>query len=148
VLQVIGNLLGNALKFTPQGGRVSLTATRRPMQGDGAVVFAVADTGPGIPPDALGKLFDRFWQARGSDRSGVGLGLTISKGIVEAHGGRIWCESTVGRGSTFYFTLPAADHAVFSGARSTGSRAEAGPTDPAGHTMTRKQRRGPDLLPR
>jgi K+-sensing histidine kinase KdpD len=147
VLQVIGNLLGNGLKFTPPGGRVSLTATR-PMRGDGTVVFAVADTGPGIPSDALGKLFDRFWQARGGDRSGVGLGLTISKGIVEAHGGRIWCESKVGTGSTFYFTLPAADHGAVTGARSTDSRAETGPTDPAGSTTTRKQRSVPDLLPR
>jgi signal transduction histidine kinase len=103
VLQILGNLIGNALKFTTAGGRVTLSA--RP---DGVeVVFSVADTGPGIPPEHQAHLFDSFWQARNGDRRGVGLGLAIAKGIVDAHGGRIWVESTVGVGSTFSFALPA-----------------------------------------
>jgi signal transduction histidine kinase len=101
VLQVIGNLAGNALKFAGRGGRVTLAAV-----GAGqSAIFSVADTGPGIPPEEVGRLFDRFWQAR-TDRRGVGLGLTIARGIVEAHGGRIWVDSRVGEGSTFSFTLP------------------------------------------
>ena len=99
VLQVFSNLIGNAVKFTPQGGRIVLRADRW----DGAVRFSVADTGPGIPPESLPYLFDRFWQARSARRAGAGLGLTICKGIIEAHGGRIWTESEEGQGSTFHF---------------------------------------------
>jgi signal transduction histidine kinase len=102
VIQVLGNLAGNAVKFAGPGGRVTLGAVGK---GRGAV-FSVADTGPGIPPDEVTHLFDRFWQARTNDRRGVGLGLTIARGIVEAHGGRIWVESQLGEGSTFFFTLP------------------------------------------
>ncbi|HEX6911877.1 MAG TPA: HAMP domain-containing sensor histidine kinase, partial [Longimicrobium sp.] len=69
---------------------------------------AVADTGPGIPPEQLPHVFGRFWQATQGDRRGIGLGLSIARGIVEAHGGRIWVESTPGEGSTFYFTVPVA----------------------------------------
>jgi signal transduction histidine kinase len=101
--QALGNLVGNALKFVPPGGQVRVELTSR----DAMVVFAVADTGPGIPADALEHLFDRFWQARRSDRRGVGLGLAIAKGIVEAHGGRIWVESRLGKGTTFFVSLPA-----------------------------------------
>ena len=68
----------------------------------------MADNGPGIPADAVPHLFDRFWQAKRADRRGAGLGLPIVKGIVEAHGGRIWVESAPGQGSTFFFTIPAA----------------------------------------
>jgi signal transduction histidine kinase len=103
VLQVLGNLIGNALKFSGPAGRVRVRAERAAER----VVFAVADTGPGIPPEDLARLFDRFWQKRRADRRGVGLGLAIAKGIVEAHGGRIWAESRVGEGSTFLFALPA-----------------------------------------
>jgi signal transduction histidine kinase len=103
VLQVLGNLVGNALKFAGSGGRVTLSAAANAQQ----VVFSVADTGPGIAPEEVARLFDRFWQAR-TDRRGVGLGLTIARGIVEAHCGRIWVESRVGDGATFYFTLSAA----------------------------------------
>jgi len=102
VLQVLSNLVGNALKFTPAGGTVAVTAET---SGE-AVVFHVADTGEGICPEHLPRLFDRFWQAERGDRKGLGLGLAIAKGIVEAHGGRIWAESTPGQGSTFSFTLP------------------------------------------
>ncbi|HEU4559747.1 MAG TPA: ATP-binding protein [Longimicrobium sp.] len=102
VLQVLSNLLGNALKFTPPGGEVTVVAERA---GD-AVAFRVADTGEGIAPEHLPRLFDRFWQAERGNRKGLGLGLAIAKGIVEAHGGRIWAESEPGRGSSFHFTLP------------------------------------------
>jgi PAS domain S-box-containing protein len=105
VQQVLSNLVGNAIKFTPAGGRVVLRA--EPLA-DREVRFAVADTGPGIPPEQLPHVFGQYWQARRSDRRGIGLGLAIAKGIVEAHGGRIWVESQVGVGSNFYFTLPAA----------------------------------------
>jgi len=72
------------------------------------VAFHIAHSGPGIPPGDVEHLFENFWQARGNDHREVGLGLAIAKAVVEAHGGRIWCESAVGRGSTFSFTLPRA----------------------------------------
>ena len=103
VLQVLANLGGNAVKFTPAGGTVVLRAVR---EGDGVRV-SCADTGPGIAAEDLPHVFDRFWQARSTRRAGAGLGLAIAKGIVEAHGGRIAAESTLGQGSTFSFTLPA-----------------------------------------
>ncbi len=102
IIQVLTNLIGNALKFTPTGGRVSV---RVMAQGEEAV-FAVTDTGAGISEEQRQRIFDRFWQADSADRRGRGLGLAIAKGIIEAHGGRIWVESEVGRGSTFCFTLP------------------------------------------
>jgi PAS domain S-box-containing protein len=105
VQQVLSNLVGNAIKFTAAGGRVVLRAE---LLADWEVRFAVADTGPGIPPEELPHVFGQYWQARRNDRRGIGLGLAIAKGIVEAHGGRIWVESQVGVGSNFYFTLPAA----------------------------------------
>jgi len=106
VLQVLGNLAGNAVKFTPSGGSVTVTAE---VDGDaGEVRVRCADTGPGIAGEDLPHVFDRFWQARSTRRAGAGLGLAIAKGIVEAHGGCIWAESTVGEGSTFSFTLPTA----------------------------------------
>jgi len=102
-LQVMGNLIGNAVKFTDRGEIVVRTERR------GEVVqFSVADTGPGIAEEDLAHLFDRFWQARRARRGGAGLGLAITRGIIEAHGGRLWVESETGRGTTFYFTLPAA----------------------------------------
>jgi light-regulated signal transduction histidine kinase (bacteriophytochrome) len=103
IMQVLTNLVSNAVKFTPPGGLVQICAeaTARERR------FVVKDSGPGIPSENLAFVFDRFWQARQSQRLGTGLGLTIAKGIVEAHGGRIWAESQVGHGSTFIFVLPA-----------------------------------------
>jgi CheY-like chemotaxis protein len=106
VLQVLENLVGNALKFTPPGGVVTVGGTRAP--DPGWVLLSVRDTGPGIAAEHLPRVFDRFWQAQASDRRGSGLGLAICKAIVEAHGGRIWVESQPEKGATFFFTLPAA----------------------------------------
>ena len=103
IFQVISNLVGNAIKFTPAGGVVSIEV--QPI--DGVVRFAVRDTGPGIPATELAHIFDRYWQARRARSAGSGLGLYIAKGIVEAHGQRVWAESTFGAGAAFYFTLPA-----------------------------------------
>lgn len=108
VQQVLSNLVGNAVKFTPRAGTITVCAERI----DGEVRFSVIDTGPGIPAEQLPHIFGRFWQAKTSDRRGIGLGLAIAKGIVEAHNGRIWVESSVGLGSTFYFTLPTANNAT------------------------------------
>ncbi|AHG93214.1 ATP-binding region ATPase domain protein (plasmid) [Gemmatirosa kalamazoonensis] len=102
VVQAVGNLVGNAIKFTPRGGRVSLAVSR----GDNAVRFRVEDTGCGIAPENMPRLFDRFWQAHETGRGGAGLGLVIAQGIAEGHGGRIEVESRPGVGSTFTFVLP------------------------------------------
>jgi signal transduction histidine kinase len=104
VSQIVGNIVGNAIKFTPEHGSVTI---RSDANGN-SVAIHVTDTGPGITPADMEHLFDNFWQARSNDHRGVGLGLAIAKGVVEAHGGKIWCESALGRGSTFSFTLPRA----------------------------------------
>ena len=104
LLQVFSNLLGNALKFTPRGGQVRVGARA---QGE-HVYFYVRDTGPGLKEEALAHIFDRFWQLDSKDRRGAGLGLSIVKGLVEAHGGRLRVESEPGHGSTFSFTVPVA----------------------------------------
>ncbi len=104
VSQVVGNIVGNAIKFTPDDGSVTIRAAAN----GNHVSIQVSDTGPGIAAKDISHLFDNFWQARNNDHRGVGLGLAIAKGVVEAHGGKIWCDSTPGRGSTFYFTLPRA----------------------------------------
>jgi len=106
LLQVLENLIGNAIKFTPDEGRITVGAATRESQGQ--VLFWVADTGGGISPENIPHVFDRFWQARKDARLGAGLGLPIARGIVEAHGGRIWVESILGRGSTLFFTVPEA----------------------------------------
>jgi PAS domain S-box-containing protein len=104
VLQVFSNMIGNAIKFCRSGDRITVATAR-----DGDFIrFSVADTGPGIKPDALAFLFDAYWSGPQDARHGSGLGLFISRGIVEGHGGRIWVESTPGEGATFYFTLPIA----------------------------------------
>jgi signal transduction histidine kinase len=102
--QVVSNLLGNGFKFAPEGGRVTLWAE----VGSEEVTFCVQDNGPGIAKCDLPHLFDRYWQATGQKRHGLGLGLAIAKGIIQAHGTRIWAESELGKGATFRFTLPRA----------------------------------------
>lgn len=102
ILQALGNLIGNALKFTPRDGCVTLSATRE----DGVACLEVEDDGPGIPAEQLPRLFDRYWQANRLDKRGVGLGLSIVKGIAAAHGGSIGVDTAVGRGSTFSLRLP------------------------------------------
>jgi PAS domain S-box-containing protein len=103
--EVLENLIGNAIKFTEAGGHITVGAASKEKD----VLFSVADTGCGIETENLPHVFDPFWQAvPKAGNLGAGLGLPITKGIVEAHGGRIWVESTIGRGSTFFFTIPKA----------------------------------------
>lgn len=105
--QVVSNLVDNALKFTPSGGRVELSARA----GEGWAELAIADTGPGLQKAELGRVFDRLYQTANKalhGQAGLGLGLHVCKELVQAHGGRIWVESEPGRGTTFRFTLPAA----------------------------------------
>jgi signal transduction histidine kinase len=101
ILEVFGNLLDNAIKFTPEGGSIKVGAEKRGEQ----MLFSVADNGSGIGADELSHVFDRFWQAKKTARLGTGLGLSIAKGLVEANGGKLWVESQIGVGSTFFFTL-------------------------------------------
>ena len=105
IRQVVFNLLSNAVKFTPRGGRVDVSTARV----DGEVRVAVADTGPGISGEDRERIFEEFQQAKatnGERPEGTGLGLALSRSLVELHGGRIWVESEPGKGSTFTFTLP------------------------------------------
>jgi signal transduction histidine kinase len=104
VVQVLSNLIANALKFTPRGGKITLRGRR-----DGARVrFEVRDTGPGIAEDQIPRLFERYWQGRSSSRGSLGLGLYICQQLVVAQRGEIGVRSTLGEGSTFWFTLPSA----------------------------------------
>ncbi len=107
ITQVLMNLIGNAVKFTPPHGKVSVAVDRNGVEW---VKISIADTGPGIPPEEASKIFDKFYQIAqlGKQKAkGTGLGLAISKALVEMHGGKIWVDSEVERGSTFSFTLPA-----------------------------------------
>jgi signal transduction histidine kinase len=105
LIQVLTNLLGNSLKYTERGGAVTVSATSN---GD-EVLLTVRDTGSGIPAEQLPRIFERYYtRKRGANKSGSGLGLSIARGIVEAHGGRIWVESVLGEGSSFFVALPAA----------------------------------------
>ncbi|MBC7692969.1 MAG: PAS domain-containing protein [Methylotenera sp.] len=100
--QLMSNLLGNAIKFTPAPGRITVRLEKC----DQDIEVSIQDTGPGIPEKDLPHLFDRYWKVERSSSKGTGLGLFIAKGIVEAHGGRIWVESREGEGATFRFSLP------------------------------------------
>jgi signal transduction histidine kinase len=104
VHQVFVNLIGNAVRFTPAGGRITVEATRQ----HGEILVRVADTGVGIPSDLLPKIFEPYEQAH-AGRGGSGIGLTVVRALVAAHGGRVWAESAEGRGSCFTFTLPCAE---------------------------------------
>ena len=101
ILQAVTNLVTNAIKFTDSGGKIRVAAA---VAGD-TVRFAVSDTGDGIAERDIPRVFDRYWKGHAGT---TGLGLYIAKGVVEAHGGRIWVESRLGAGSTFFFTLPIA----------------------------------------
>src|SRR5262245_35349457 len=102
ILQVLSNLIGNAIQFTPEGGAISLRAFRAGSE----VIFAVTDTGSGMSEEEQGHIFESYWQAKPGAGHGLGLGLSIAKGLVQSHGGRIWVESRVGYGSTFFVSLP------------------------------------------
>lgn len=114
--QILTNLIGNAIKFTPEEGKIIISAKHLPKEKEGGygdkVVVSVKDNGIGIPPGHLESIFEKFFQVEGSlqrSLSGTGLGLAITKGLVEAHQGKIWVESEVKKGSTFTFTLPLAE---------------------------------------
>jgi PAS domain S-box-containing protein len=107
VLQVLTNLLENAVRETPEGG--SVTVGVEELEEGRGLSFFVLDKGPGIPSKDQERLFDRFWQVSRKDKGGAGLGLSIVKGIVEAHGGDVWVESAEGEGSTFWFSLPSGE---------------------------------------
>ncbi|WLI35689.1 ATP-binding protein [Pseudomonas sp. FP818] len=102
LFQVLSNLIGNAIKFTPRQGKIGISA----MSNGEEIVFAVRDSGEGIAPDQLPHVFDRYWTLTENNPTGSGLGLYITQGIVKAHGGRIEAESELGRGSEFRFTVP------------------------------------------
>ena len=107
--RVLLNLLTNALRHTPSDGSVAVFLERR----DGDVVVRVEDTGTGLPPEALGRMFERFWRAdRARSGGGAGLGLAIARGLVEAQGGRIWAENRLGGGARVAFALPLAAEAA------------------------------------
>jgi signal transduction histidine kinase len=124
--QILANLVENALRYTPAGGSVTLNATRARAEGRGQraetasalcplpsalIIFEVRDTGPGMPPAELARIFDRFYrtdQARARETGGSGLGLAIVQRLAEMHGGRVWAESTVGSGTSFFVALPEA----------------------------------------
>lgn len=104
IVQVVSNLIDNALKFTPRGGRISVEG-RKTNEG---VEIRVRDTGSGLTPEEISVIFDRFRQVEKRGRRGLGLGLYISRSVIESHGGRIWAESVPGEGSAFLFILPPA----------------------------------------
>jgi signal transduction histidine kinase len=105
--RVVGNLVTNAARATPEGGRITVSAAPRA----GAVAISVTDTGVGIPRDYLAKIFEPFVQVPDGAGGGAGLGLTISRRIVEAHGGELSVQSEVGKGSAFTFTIPTVEEA-------------------------------------
>jgi signal transduction histidine kinase len=107
ILQVLSNLVGNATKVPAEGGQITLRVEARGHD----LLFAVSDDGPGISEENVKYLFERYWRSVDATYKGTGLGLAIARGIVSAHGGRIWVESELGHGATFLFTIPAADAA-------------------------------------
>jgi len=107
--QILTNLLDNAIKYTPEGGRVRVSAIEKDQ---GEIQLSIEDNGIGIPKDDIHRVFERFYRVdkgRSQELEGTGLGLSIVKHLVQAHGGKVWVESQLGKGSTFYFTLPKTD---------------------------------------
>ena len=102
--QVLSNLIGNALKFSISGQKIVFGAQEK----KGEIVFFISDQGPGIPPEEQPHVFDRYWQTGNHKKAGIGLGLAICKGIIEAHGGTIGVDSEEGKGSVFWFRIPPA----------------------------------------
>jgi two-component system phosphate regulon sensor histidine kinase PhoR len=110
--QILINLLDNAIKYTPEGGRVIISAVEKDSKD---IQFSIEDNGIGIPNEDLSRIFERFYRVdkgRSKELGGTGLGLSIVKHLVQAHGGRVWVESQLGKGSTFYFTLPIRSEAI------------------------------------
>lgn len=114
LVQVIGNLLANAVKFTPTGGTIRV----RTVVEEQSVRFEIADSGPGIPAEEIPRVFDRHWKARSP---GSGLGLYIARGVVQAHGGRIWIHSEPGRGTSVFFRIPRASDELGASSEDTRS---------------------------
>jgi signal transduction histidine kinase len=102
LVQVFANLLGNAVKFSPNEALVRIAA----QTSDAAIQFSIEDHGAGIAPEHLALVFEPYWKGAHKEGGGTGLGLFIVRGIIEAHQGRIWVESSLGRGTTFFFTVP------------------------------------------
>jgi len=121
MLQVLANLIANSIKFTPKGGSIRVSCER---VGETELSFCVSDSGQGIPADMLEAVFERFWQVGKNDRRGLGLGLYISRSIVEAHGGTIRAESTLGEGSRILFVLPVTAVAASISSQTTRSPSE------------------------
>jgi signal transduction histidine kinase len=124
IKQIVTNLLSNAVKYSPEGGAITVRARER---GDQHVLIEVADQGLGIPPDQVGRLFQKFERVRSDEHlrvSGTGLGLYICKKIAEGHGGQIWVESEIGRGSTFSVLLPVDARAATQGAKKSNGAAK------------------------
>jgi signal transduction histidine kinase len=112
VMQVLSNLIGNAIKFTPAKGKICVRCQRTGHEGEEEVQISISDTGEGIAPEKIKTIFERFSQLHNQDRRGIGLGLYIAKMMIEEHPGRIWVESKLGEGSTFHFTLPLRSGAI------------------------------------
>jgi len=125
--QVLQNLLDNAAKFSPEGAPIMVHVSAR----QGELLICVADKGRGIPLEDLEHVFERFWRAAKSNREGTGLGLSICKEIIEAHGGRIWADSTPGVGSNFCFTIPAVSENPHPLVGRTGASPDSGSDGPA-----------------
>lgn len=116
--QVVINLVENALKYAPAGTAIELSA----LAGDREMVVEVADRGPGLPPGEEGRVFEKFYRLQPDREGGVGLGLTICRGIIEAHGGRIWAENRAGQGALFRFTIPLIERQPTAYPESSGAR--------------------------
>lgn len=108
LMQIVSNILGNAIKYTPKEGRIEITA----IEEYGTILFSISDTGPGITEEDQKHLFEVYWQSRRNKANfSTGLGLNIARDFIIAHDGKIWLESKPGKGTTFYFTIPIATKA-------------------------------------